>query len=148
MQVSAVRTFDEYWNDPAYQDKKPNMLRSRKYAFGDNIYHTDSAGKWVQADSHHSCLDGTQNEKNVARDTSTNRVLIAKRYWYWGGSGPQVPGHFLDPNGWNIYGGRGHRSNFPPDLVAAFLHWHTSVHPQTGYLGEPQDWMLKATERL
>src|SRR5712672_36303 len=38
MRVSAAMTFNEYWNDPRFQDKKPNMRGSKKQAFGDNIY--------------------------------------------------------------------------------------------------------------
>ena len=38
MRVTESMTFEQYWNDPRFQKKKPNLRGSKKQAFGDNIY--------------------------------------------------------------------------------------------------------------
>src|SRR5687767_10285479 len=45
MRVSKRITFNEYWSDPTYRDKKPVRNGSCKMMVGDNIYHYDSAKK-------------------------------------------------------------------------------------------------------
>lgn len=90
--VSKVITFDEYWNDPQYEMKKPVMNGSQKKLFGDNIYHHDANGNWIQEDSHHTNDDGTVNEYNLNRDTgTTDRVLICDEFIYLGKSMINVP---------------------------------------------------------
>lgn len=82
--VSEKTTFDEYWNDPKFQNKKAVMNGSFKTLYGDNIYHMDK-GKWVQADSHHSNVNGEVNIGNLNHDTgTTDCVLICKEYFYLG----------------------------------------------------------------
>lgn len=84
MKVAEVLTFDEYWNAPRFECKKPNLSGSRKQAFGDNIYHTDRDA-WAQENSHHSYGTGQRNPNNVRRDTCPNRVLIADCFaYFWG----------------------------------------------------------------
>ena len=54
---------------------------------GDNIYHKDVNGNWVQEDSHHSNSDGTFNLVNLKRDTdNSDRVLISDHFLYFGAS--------------------------------------------------------------
>src|SRR5580658_5739122 len=78
MRVTGAMTFQEYWNDPRVQVKKPNLRGSKKQAFGDNIYSRNANGKnWCQANSHHSLTDGSQNQSNIRADTSANRVLVS-----------------------------------------------------------------------
>ena len=98
MRVSETMSFNDYWVDSRFQCKKPNMRASRKYAFGDNIYHRDD-GHWIQLDSHHSLADGSPNPRNIRNDTKTDRVLLATHFAYWGGSGPRVPDRFRDFDG-------------------------------------------------
>lgn len=141
MRVTRTLTFNEYWGDSNYQNKKPNMRRSRKYAFGDNIYYTDLGGRWKQIDSHHSKEDGTENDVNVRNDTSVDRVLISTDYRYWGWAGPKIPSRFRAYQGYDICAGRGHKSLFPDQLVEDFLAWLDTEHPESGYLAEPRDWM-------
>ena len=57
MQVTEIMSFNGYWLDPRFNQKKPNLRGSKKQAFGDNIYHRGSGdlGEWWQElDSHHS----------------------------------------------------------------------------------------------
>ena len=39
MRVSETMSFDEYWRDPRFRAKRPNLRGRTKQAFGDNIYH-------------------------------------------------------------------------------------------------------------
>ena len=89
MKVSETMTFDEYWDDPRFQLKKPVMTGSRMMGYGDNIYHHGRDGDWVQADSHHSLDGGIANPKNLDDDTQTDRVLIVKNFWYFGSLAPR-----------------------------------------------------------
>lgn len=85
MKVTDVVTFQEYWEDPRYVLKRPCRNGSQVKLLGDNIYHRDVDGDWIQEDSHHSNVDGSFNEINVNRDTgSTENVLISDFFFYFG----------------------------------------------------------------
>lgn len=136
MQISEAMTFNEYWQDQRCILKCPNLHSSISNAFGDNIYHRTVAGEWQQADSHHSYALGQPNCANIQHDTSTDRVLIARNFAYWGGSGPELPrfaGMDIRKNG------PGHRCRFSPETVAAFIKWFGAL-PETGALADPVDW--------
>lgn len=90
--VAEVMTFDEYWKSERFQMKKPIMNGSLKKLYGDNIYHHDAEGNWIQEDSHHANDDGSTNEHNLKRDTSTSdNVLICYEFFYFGKSMLKVP---------------------------------------------------------
>ena len=73
MRVTETLTFNEYWADPRFRTKRPNLRGSKKQAFGDNIYHRDSdSEQWIQEDSHHSYSDGTMNcDRYPSRHTAS-----------------------------------------------------------------------------
>jgi hypothetical protein len=50
MYITEKISFNEYWGNPAYLDKKPVRNGSKKMMVGDNIYHRDPTGQWHQAD--------------------------------------------------------------------------------------------------
>jgi hypothetical protein len=141
MEVSETLTYDQYWADPRFRAKRPNLRGSLKQAFGDNIYHHDSrSGEWRMLDSHHSLNDGRPNPENVQHDTKTPRVLVATNFTYWGGRGPAVPKRFRSFNGEDVVcTNRGHRSRFPPALVNTFVTRLRAF--ERGYLGEPLEWL-------
>lgn len=139
MKVSAVMTFNEYWSSPQYQDKRPTMHGSLMQAFGDNIYHKNSSGRWVQMDSHHSYSNGRQNPHNIRNDTKIDRILVADKFAYWGGSGPKIPKAFRRFRNVDICAGRNHKSDFPKELAEAFLSWFNSIN-ESGYIAEPYEW--------
>lgn len=108
MQVTKKITFDEYWSNTEYAEKKAVRNGSKKMLVGDNIYHRSSDGApWQQEDSHHSQEDGTADPFNVEQDTSTNNVLISTRFLYFGANAPIVPAGILDLIGYK--NGRNHR---------------------------------------
>jgi hypothetical protein len=142
MRVDEITDFDHYWRDPRFQRKKPVLNGSKKLCFGDNIYRRHSkTGKWLQADSFHS-KPGQANPINVEHDTQiTDRVLIARDFAYWGGSGPQIPQKFRN---WgkdeeDILAGRGHKNRFSPQLVESFLKWLRSLD-EHGFIANPLEW--------
>lgn len=140
MHVSETLTFDEYWNDPRFVCKRPNLRGSKKQAFGDNIYHPDLAdGHWVQENSHHSHEDGSPNQLNVDHDTQTDRMLLATEYTYWGATAPKIPEQFRNFGGYDICARRAHKNGFPAEMVAQFLAWVASLG-EHGCVGEPSDW--------
>jgi hypothetical protein len=100
MEIAAKISFDEYWTNPIYNEKKPVRNGSRKMMVGDNIYHRGEAQKWRQADSHHSNPDGTANLYNLNRDTKVDCVLLSHRFLYFGKVAPRVPQAILDKIGY------------------------------------------------
>ena len=140
MRVSEITTFDEYWSDPRFLQKRPLLRGSKKQAFGDNIYHRDThTDDWLQENSLHSFQDGNINQANLRRDTQSARVLIGAEYAYWGGSGPRIPDNFRNWDGVDICAHRGHKNKFPEGLIAGFVAWYCSLE-QHGYVSPPLDW--------
>ena len=121
MQVTQTMSFDQYWTDPAFLDKRPVRNGSRKMVVGDNIYRKDPAtGEWLQADSHHSNPDGSPNGHNVARDTSTDRVLVSTHFFYFGREAPAVPAALTSALGYKNT--VGHRV-YPRERCEKLLEW-------------------------
>jgi hypothetical protein len=141
MRVGETMTFNEYWQDPRFAQKRPSFGLSMKYAFGDNIYHreTSDEASWIQANSHHSMADGTTNTLNLEADTQADRVLISSEFTYWGGEGPVIPAGFAQ-----FIARRGHKSNFTPRAVEEFLDWCCSSG-ETGRVGVPLKWNTART---
>ena len=83
MKITEIMTFNEYWDADEFQIKKALRNGSKVRMVGDNIYHEDK-GVWVQEDSHHSNPDGSPNQGNLNRDTSSDKVLISDHFYYFG----------------------------------------------------------------
>lgn len=121
MRVTAAVSFNEYWNSREYFDKRPVPNGSRAMMVGDNIYHRDeSSGAWSQLNSHHSNPDGTVNLKNLSKDTSADRVLISRDFYYFGKTAPAIPPSLLAALGYK--NGLGHRK-FNQDGLTLFRNW-------------------------
>lgn len=119
MQVAEALTYDAYWADPRFAQKRPVFDGSVKQAFGDNIYHRNpKTDRWMQINSHHSFENGKPNPANIKNDTQTSRVLIGTRFIYWGASGPLLPKKIK-----SICAHRGHKCNFPTKTAEAFVAW-------------------------
>ncbi len=139
MEVAEAITFDEYWQDPRFRLKRPNLSGSIKQAFGDNIYHRDRKTKrWIQENSHHSMSTGRPNRANVRHDTRVDRVLIGFDFIYWGKEGPKVPKRFSrgDDDIHKVV--TGHKCRFPEEFVERFRKWVES-RPERGYAGRPRE---------
>lgn len=142
MKVEEIVDFDRYWSDPRFTLKRPHFRGALKHAYGDNIYHREeTSGRWIQEDSHHSTEGGQENSDNLVRDTgTTDLVLIAKRFAYWGGKGPEVPVEFRDFGGQSLsIHSSAHKCRFSDDYVSCFVDWFESLKDQ-GVCSAPDDW--------
>ena len=142
MRVDEVSTYNEYWKDSRFQKKKPSRTSSVKQLFGDNIYHRNAKGQWIQADSHHSLEDGTPNLRNIDNDTQSEGVLIGWRYAYWGSNAIKIPGEFLDYDGDAISLNRGYKYHYSDRFVNAFVQWFESLKAQ-GHFAPPVLWQTR-----
>ena len=89
MQVQEKLTFEEYWNDPRFQLKKPIPNGSLKMIYGDNFYYQEN-GIWKQNDSAHSLTDGP-NKNHMNRDLGGEYVLISQDFYYFGDKAIKIP---------------------------------------------------------
>lgn len=139
MKVTSKVTFNEYWNNPDFRDKKPIRNGSRVMMVGDNIYVQDpSNNTWQQARSHHSKPDGSLNEHNLRRDTRSKFVLISKHFYYFGSSAPTIPEIVLQELRYR--NGVGHRV-YKFDDAKNLLKWMEVEHKDSLNLvvGDPFD---------
>lgn len=133
MKVCEKITFEEYWKDKRFQYKKPVMNGSKMQMYGDNIYHIDEVtGETKQENSHHSLEDGTVNVLNLERDLSGKYVLISDKFWYWGGTGYNLPGILQKYS--DI--GRGHLSLTDESLMRELESWLSTLDVE-GYIHAP-----------
>ena len=140
MVVDDILTFEQYWDDPRFRRKRPNLRGSLSSQYGDNIYQRDpSTGGWLQADSFHSQPGGVTKEANILRDThATNRVIVGRDFCYWGGSSPPIiPEHLRR----FVHGTQGHKNRFDETEKAGMRAWLVTLQ-QRGCVGEPANWPL------
>lgn len=143
MKISEVLTFEDYFDDPRFHRKKPNLHGSRKQARGDNIYFKVDDG-WSQLDSFHTNKDGSPNSDHISRDTGVNRVLISNNFKYFGMDGPQIPAGLSVGDRQLCHHGVGRRklSGENPDekvTIDNFIAWFDTVGDE-GYNSHPFDW--------
>lgn len=131
MQVDETLSFDEYWEDQRFVKKRPDFNRAVSNMYGDNIYHHVD-NKWFQEPSHHSWSDGNINYNNLNHDTQTNRILVAKQFFYFGNNAVEVPDEF----GKLIGEGRNHKVCRDEYLIQKFVDFISSNHPN-GINGVP-----------
>lgn len=139
MRVTEKVTFDAYWNNPGFIDKRPVRNGSRKMMVGDNIYHIDLVtGDWVQADSHHSNTDGSANLSNLATDTRADAVLISREFFYFGRLAPSVPDGILNDIG---YKNRRNHRVFEEAACGVLIEWlgGSFGHSKNQVLADPFD---------
>jgi len=91
MKVTEKISFQHYWEDERFSLKRPCRNGSNVMMLGDNIYHKDDEGDWIQEDSHHSNSDGSPNLVNLRRDTEfSDRVLVSNMFFYFGSQSAYV----------------------------------------------------------
>jgi Nucleotide modification associated domain 2 len=123
MRVTGTLSFNDYWSSEAHFDKRPVRNGSSLMMVGDNIYHReqkDDSWSWRQADSHHSNPDGAPNLLNLKKDTSADRVLLSRDFFYFGRTAPEVPSSLLERLGFR--NGRNYRV-FEHQRCVALLEW-------------------------
>jgi hypothetical protein len=129
MMITNKISFNEYWSDPTYNDKKPVRNGTRKMVVGDNIYHYEDESKnWRQADSHHSNIDGSINESNMQNDTQTDCVLTSTHFYYFGSNAQNVPEYILTEMAYK--NGIGHR-NYDLADCKKLIDWLAQNHAES-----------------
>lgn len=143
MRVTEILSTENYWADPRFQDKKPNLHYNWIAASGDNIYEPLGTGEWRQLGSYHSQDDGSANQKHIARDTGVPRILISDDFVYFGGEGPQLPAEFRDGGEANLLRSiRNYQRERKEETITAFEDWLRSLGV-CGYQGKPWDWVAR-----
>lgn len=140
VRVRGSMSFQAYWDDERFRAKRPRFGGGMSGYYGDNIYHRDDNGGWIQERSHHSLMDGALNQLNLARDTSADAVLWGEDFVYFGGSAPLIPPELRAFEGVDLYPEkvRDHRSDFSPAMVVAVDDWFQSL--PRGRQGRPTCW--------
>jgi hypothetical protein len=139
MKVDEILTFDQYWLDPRFRQKRAAMNGSLRQIHGDNIYHRDpTTGAWIQEDSFHSFPNGVLSPDDLKRDTGrTDRVLLSREFAYWGRAGPRVPAHLSD----FVMARQGQKNHFAPERIAELEKW-LAQFPERGAVGLPARWAV------
>src|SRR5690606_4234616 len=66
MQLEEKISFQQYWEDPRFQYKKPVINGSLVEMHGDNFYHIDPITRnWIQENSAHSLAKGEVNLEHL-----------------------------------------------------------------------------------
>lgn len=91
MEVTEKLSFEQYWNDPRFQLKKPKFNGSLARLYGDNVYYLKEDSSYGQVQCLHSNVDGSQNHAHTKRDTKGKFVLISSNFYYFGESHFRIP---------------------------------------------------------
>jgi hypothetical protein len=135
MKVTERISFEDYWADPRFQYKKPVMNGTLVTMFGDNFYHRDKDGNWIQEDSAHSRMDGSCNFEHLKTDTSGKNVLIAQHFYYFGEKAPTIPNELLGI----CHSGIGEKKFENEKVGDDFINW-INTNFKTGIHGDPLNW--------
>ena len=146
MRISEIMSFEDYFVDPRFKEKKPNLAGSLKQAFGDNIYSRNLAGKWQQLDSHHSLQDGSVNPRNTGNDTNPNRLLLSSHFAYFGVTAPEIPFNVRMLGAEDLCALRHYKVNFSSEHVDRFVHWFEGLGV-SGQVGTPCEWLKNGALR-
>ena len=142
MKVGEIISIDDYWNDPRFRCKKPILNGSLPLIYGDNFYHKDNNGNWIQENSAHSNNDGSPNLKHLETDISGHNAIISDHFYYFGQSAPILPENLRDI----CHTGIGQKL-LSPELGAEFISW-LSNHYERKIHGKPINWVIYNQQRL
>ncbi len=143
MRVGEILETTQYWCDPRFERKKPNLYHSWVAASGDNIYEPIGSCDWRQLDSYHTKSDGRPNERHIGRDTGVPRILISEDFVYYGGEGPKLPGRFQSGGSMNLRRAqRNYQIVHDEEVISSFEAWLKSQGGR-GYEGKPWDWLCR-----
>jgi len=80
MEVEGSLSFAEYWGDKRFSNRRPGRTQ-----FPDNLYRPNGAGGFEQIANR---VHGPECAKG---DLGGQRVLISRRFWYFGEESPPIP---------------------------------------------------------
>ena len=135
MKVEEIISFDEYWNDPRFQYKKPYLKGTLVQMYGDNFYHTVDE-RMVQEPSAHSNPDLEQRIKLYNKDVKGKRVLLSKTFYYFGDNCPLIPAELQTI----CSSGRAYKyKKITEEQINSFVSWLESNYT-VGIHGDPCNW--------
>lgn len=135
MKVEEIISFDEYWNDPRFQYKKPYLKGTLVQMYGDNFYHTVDE-RMVQEPSAHSNPDLEQRIKLYNKDVKGKRVLLSKTFYYFGDNCPLIPAELQTI----CSSGRAYKyKKITEEQIKSFVSWLESNYT-VGIHGDPCNW--------
>lgn len=132
MRVTDKKTMEEY--DQFTQAHLPRKMpqpssKDHRRRRGDSIYDF-TVNPPVQR-------PGVHDEYNRKTDMSGEYVLLSNHFFYFGNHPVEIPETLQTI----IKQGPGHKSNFPPETVEAFIEWMEGLgYPPGTLLGKPQLW--------
>ena len=135
MKVTERISFEDYWTDKRFQYKKPVMNGTLVTMFGDNFYHKDENGNWIQEDSAHAKIDGSCNSEHLKTDTSGENVLISQHFYYFGDKAPTIPNELIGI----CHSGIGEKKFEDEKVGDDFINW-VNTNFKTGIHGDPLNW--------
>lgn len=135
MQITEIIDLNSYWNDPRFQYKKPQMDGTLTTIFGDNFYHLDADGNWIQDDCAHRNISGLFNKDHFRKDTEGRNVLISTNFFYFGDNAPEIPNDFISV----CHTTQGQKLVWPIELINSFLNWIENNYSK-GVNGLPISW--------
>lgn len=138
MEVDEILDYASYHSDARFANKIPDYSRAEViWKAGDNIYKPLPNGGSQQLRSIHS-NDDEENPETKAHDLGGVNVLVARKFHYFGVSGPKLPSH-LD----KLKVGRAHKNRFSQEIIRDFLGFISS-YPQ-GVSAPPTKWPASDT---
>lgn len=135
MKVSEIIKLDEYFLDPRFEYKKPNMNGTLMTRFGDNFYYLSESNEMKQLDCAHRNSDGIYNAEHIRKDIGGKNALISDLFYYFGQNAPQIPVPFKEV----CHTTQGVKIVRPDDLANNFIEW-LQTNFQTGLRGLPISW--------
>ena len=110
---------EKYFGDPTFKDKKPIINGTPRQRCGDNLYDKDAAGKWQRFPSEYHCKKEQQE-----KDIRGGKVLISKRFYYFGRNAVEIPPEFSELAKKGLRG----KYNFDINMVKQFIAWLEKNH--------------------
>jgi hypothetical protein len=144
MQVDKILSFADYYRAAEFAAKIPKNYSTgkTKKECGDNIYKLMPNGKYRQLPSHHSNKKKPEieNPKAKKHDLSVKRVLISRRFHYFGSQAIGLPEGL---SGLKV--GRAHKNRFSKDVIKRFLNF--IAKKQRGCCANPTMWDKEDSNR-
>lgn len=113
MEIAERLHMNDYFHDPRFSAKKPNLRGSWMERCGDNFYSQLEDESWKQHRNRFHI-----GPRFLGKDTRLPFVFVGKRFWYFGRHALRLPDRFL-----TLVGGRGIRVNHDARLTANFRGW-------------------------
>ena len=137
MEVEESLSFDHYWRDPRFKQKRPKLDAGMARKSGDNIYKPLPNGDYHQMPSAHSkpqFEDGEDPETKERDAFKGERVLVSRNFVYFGSKSKELP-----PELERLKVGRSYRCRFRPEVKEAFRRF-VSRQRIFGVIARPHDW--------